>query len=293
MSWRGGLGLLGVYWDAVLRSHSHIGPVCILSNGFAVTRLAFALGVAALFSVSSWPELLAAHPRTRYAVTSAEAVPSAPPSSVRGARAVALARLDAAIHFFDPVAAAVQTPWDSLFAAHAPAVLDAPNAAAYRVELTAMLRGRGDALSALAPTGSVKWGLTRQQGVGVIAPASGARSVEPMVAADIPLVIDLRGGARLTEDALTSLIGTAPTPEQHALSYHGLPPATMQTSGGYGIEWRVARAATTAANVTRSARRIVVLADRASVLPASLLEGIAVGASVCSPSTPRSLPSTV
>gem|GEM_PF-4481036 len=47
--------------------------------------------------------------------------------------------------------------------------------------------------------------------------------------------------ACIAEDVVTALIGAAPTPPQHALSYHGLPPTTMQTSGGYNLTWRLAR----------------------------------------------------
>ncbi len=197
--------------------------------------------------------------------------------ATRGARAIALARLDAAIHYFDPVAAATATPWDSLFAAHAPAALSATSVRAYRAELAAMLRGRGDALTALEPTEAVVWQLRMRDGVGVIAQESGKSDGKPDRAQTTPLVIDLRGGARLRDDALARYIGVAPTPAQHALWYHGLPPATMQTSGGYGIEWKEAQAASADADRTRAARRIVVLADRASVLPASLLDGIAAG----------------
>lgn len=93
---------------------------------------------------------------------------TAPTPAARGARAIALARLDAAIHYFDPVAAAVSTPWDSLFAQHAPAVLDAPSPAAYRDALTTLLAARGDALSALTSPTAATWQLSLQDRKSVV-----------------------------------------------------------------------------------------------------------------------------
>lgn len=55
-------------------------------------------------------------------------------------RLVALAHLDAAVRYFDPVVATRASSWDSLFAANAVRIADAPTAAEYARLITAMMK---------------------------------------------------------------------------------------------------------------------------------------------------------
>ena len=62
---------------------------------------------------------------------------AAPP---RTERLIALARLDAAMHYFDPAVATRASRWDSLFAADVECIADASDGRAYEQLITAMMR---------------------------------------------------------------------------------------------------------------------------------------------------------
>jgi C-terminal processing protease CtpA/Prc len=68
-----------------------------------------------------------------------------PPSATpRLDRLVALARLDAAVHYFNPRVVTGASSWDSLFAANAIRIADAPSAAEYRRRVTSLMRDLHD-----------------------------------------------------------------------------------------------------------------------------------------------------
>src|SRR5689334_17514142 len=64
--------------------------------------------------------------------------PNAAPA--RTERLVALARLDAAVHYFDPRVAIRTSIWDSLFAANAPSIADARDSLVYGRLISSMMR---------------------------------------------------------------------------------------------------------------------------------------------------------
>ncbi len=101
--------------------------------------------------------------------------PAPPPSRLD--RLVALARLDAAVHYFDPAVATRASNWDSLFAANVVSIADAKSSTDYRSLITSLMQAL---------------------------PANG-----------------LASPAR-----------------QRALVYNGFPNVMMQSSGGYGLQWR-------------------------------------------------------
>src|ERR1700730_1216653 len=68
----------------------------------------------------------------------AAALSSAHTASARSERLMALARLDAAVHYFDPAVATRASAWDSLFAANALRIVDAPNSGEYGRLVTAL-----------------------------------------------------------------------------------------------------------------------------------------------------------
>lgn len=69
----------------------------------------------------------------------AAALASLPSASQRIERLVALARLDAAVHYFHPAVATRASTWDSLFAANAVRIADAPTSAEYRRRVAALM----------------------------------------------------------------------------------------------------------------------------------------------------------
>jgi len=78
----------------------------------------------------------------------AAALASLPTPSQRIERLVALARLDAVVHYFHPVVATRASSWDSLFAANVVRIADAPTSTEYRRRIVALM----DALHDDAPT---------------------------------------------------------------------------------------------------------------------------------------------
>ncbi len=71
-------------------------------------------------------------------------------------RLVALAHLDAAVRYFDPVVATNAARWDSLFAANVIAIADAPDRAEYQRRIAGMMLALGDTTS---QQGSPQWTL--------------------------------------------------------------------------------------------------------------------------------------
>src|SRR5947209_19859481 len=67
------------------------------------------------------------------------AIPSSTQQRLRSDRLVALARLDAAVHYFDPAVAIRASNWDSLFAANALAIADAKDSPAYGRLVSSMM----------------------------------------------------------------------------------------------------------------------------------------------------------
>jgi hypothetical protein len=71
----------------------------------------------------------------------------------RSERLVALARLDAAVHFFDPAVATRASAWDSLFAANALGIADAPDSREYARLVSSMMHALPVQTSAVSSTG--------------------------------------------------------------------------------------------------------------------------------------------
>ena len=120
-----------------------------------------------------------------------------PAASQRIERLVALARLDAAVRYFNPAVATRTSTWDSLFAANVVRIADAPNGSEYGRLVAAMMADN-------QLINSYAW------------LQSGA----------------LR--ATFREKPLHDEPPVSSSP-QRALVYNGFPSPTMQTSGGYGL----------------------------------------------------------
>ncbi|MEP6621983.1 MAG: S41 family peptidase [bacterium] len=81
-----------------------------------------------------------------------------PSAATRADRLVALARLDAAVHYFNPTVATGPSNWDSLFAAHAIRIADAPSSAEYARLVTALMTDlHDDAPSSTSPQHALKY----------------------------------------------------------------------------------------------------------------------------------------
>lgn len=72
-------------------------------------------------------------------------------ASTRVDRLVALARLDAAVHYFNPGVATRASSWDSLFAAYAIRIADAPSPSEYGRLVASLMSDLHDAPPVSAP----------------------------------------------------------------------------------------------------------------------------------------------
>ncbi len=193
-------------------------------------------------------------------------------------RTVALARLDAAVHYFHPAVATRATAWDSAFAAQAPRIVDAVSAADYAREIERLLAAIADPATRLVNTRSGSWTAEWLPDSALLLRRVSNARADARLAAQVrrarTVVVDVRD-ADLRDDAMLSPTGELTralvsrrlaAPTQRALVYSGFPAATFQTSGGYGLSWRVVPAVSFEGTAT-SDQAIVFLADQRSVLP--------------------------
>jgi C-terminal processing protease CtpA/Prc len=183
----------------------------------------------------------------------AAAVAQQPSKAQRTDRLAALARLDAAVRYFHPSVATQASGWDIAFATRVLDIADAPSRLDYAARINRLLATLGDPLT---QTSLPREWTTRRLVNGAV-------------------MVDLRGGGRASPAeaaALAKRVSIAPleAPAQRALKYNGFPTNTFQSSGGYGLMWRVIPGERFEGGAARDAN-VVFIADSASVIPAIAL----------------------
>ncbi len=187
-------------------------------------------------------------------------------------RLEALARLDAAVHYFHPAVATGAIEWDSLFAARVVAIADAPTQAEYAHRVSELLARLGDGATRIVHPNRM-WGFSlTADSVLVIAPSARPASTRDLATAagrGSVVVVDLRGDADAPPDAMLAILvrGTIDAPAQRSLEYSGFPSPAGTGAQMYRIHWR-ATEGEHFQGASTAARRVAFLADGASVVPA-------------------------
>jgi C-terminal processing protease CtpA/Prc len=163
-------------------------------------------------------------------------------TTARTARLFALARLDAAVHYFHPTVATRPSRWDSSFASLVVDVADASDSFAYAAAVARLLATLGDPQTRIARTHAA-WGATRQpDGSLFLKPSgiSGLRDTLHLVEPAPTVVIDLRDNAPdLPSSVLRLLKGTWSANDERRLQYAGLPQVWSQSvNDAHRLTWQ-------------------------------------------------------
>lgn len=193
------------------------------------------------------------------------------PGRQRAARLQALALLDGTLYRFHPDVATRRTAWDSIFAAHVLRAVDAPNPAAYRRAIDAMVRAVGDPQTRVVTSKRNAWSAASVGDGGmlirVVAGAGADDSSLARVADASHVIVDLRGDAPSLPEARLAphLLARASTAAaQQTLRYASLPDTQWNTRQQYHRAWEL-RAGESYVGAT--SRPVAFLVDQASVLP--------------------------
>jgi C-terminal processing protease CtpA/Prc len=192
-------------------------------------------------------------------------------------RIVALARLDAAVHFFHPAVAIRASDWDSSFAASVLRIADAGSTVAYARAIDSLIADLRDPLTRRAKNDALSWTAEWLSDSVLLVHSASLPSKQSSIVANAAraraVIFDLRRGDQgLPETSLARvlLVRRATAPPQRALMYSGFPPASIETTGAYSISRRMIDGETFPGYAAEE-HNVAFLVDARTVLPAFAL----------------------